>query len=151
MARLLPKKTKWELVIRDKNFLDLNTWLSLVDTRFVLLFLEFTKKDISECLRATQWKFDYSPSEKQLLKYWLLDGFTIVSFCFWKDTSAASAIFALAFAFAVGVSGLALNKVTKWEFITVVKKYPLCILALCFLNLWTFPLICRNCPSTKLA
>ena len=35
---------KWELVIRDKNFLDLNTWLSLVDTRFVLLFLEFTKK-----------------------------------------------------------------------------------------------------------
>ena len=25
MARLLPKKTKWELVIRDKNFLDLNT------------------------------------------------------------------------------------------------------------------------------
>ena len=33
------KKTKWELVIRDKNFLDLNTWLSLVDTRFVLLFL----------------------------------------------------------------------------------------------------------------
>ena len=38
------KKTKWELVIRDKNFLDLNTWLSLVDTRFVLLFLEFTKK-----------------------------------------------------------------------------------------------------------
>ena len=39
-----PEKTKWELVIRDKNFLDLNTWLSLVDTRFVLLFLEFTKK-----------------------------------------------------------------------------------------------------------
>ena len=38
MARLL-RKTKWELVIRDKNFLDLNTWLSLVDTRFVLLFL----------------------------------------------------------------------------------------------------------------
>ena len=33
------------------------------------------------------------------------------------------------FAFAVGVSGLALNKVTKWEFITVVKKCPLCILA----------------------
>ena len=52
----------------------------------------FSKKVISECLRATQWKFDYSPSEKQLLKYWLLDGFTIVSFCFWKDTSAASAI-----------------------------------------------------------
>ena len=46
-----PEKTKWELVIRDKNFLDLNT-KNTVDTRFVLLFLEFTKKDISECLRA---------------------------------------------------------------------------------------------------
>ena len=34
-----PEKTKWELVIRDKNFLDLNTWFVTVDTRFVLLFL----------------------------------------------------------------------------------------------------------------
>ena len=63
-----PEKTKWELVIRDKNFLDLNTWLSLVDTRFVLLFLEFTKKDISECLRAKLWKFDYSPLWKTAFK-----------------------------------------------------------------------------------
>ena len=47
-----PKKTKWELVIRDKNFLDLNTWLSLVDTRFCFALSIIHKKDISECLRA---------------------------------------------------------------------------------------------------
>ena len=31
-------------------------------------FFYFLKKLISECLRATQWKFDYCPSEKPLLK-----------------------------------------------------------------------------------
>ena len=54
-----PEKTKWELVIRDKNFLDLNTWLSLVDTRFVLLFLEFTKKILASVYERS-WKFDSS-------------------------------------------------------------------------------------------
>ena len=105
----------------------------------------FSKKVISECLRATQWKFDYSPSEKQLLKYWLLDGFTIVSFCFWKDTSAASAICSC-FCFCCWGFGACLNKVTKWEFITVVKKYPLCILAYFFLNLWTFSRNLKKLP-----
>ena len=84
------KKTKWELVIRDKNFLDLNTWLSLVDTRFVLLFLEFTKKDISECLRAKLWKFDSSPSEKPLLKILAARWFLLSWALLLKNTSEAS-------------------------------------------------------------
>ena len=68
MARLLPKKTKWELVIRDKNFLDLNTWLSLVDTRFVLLFLEFTKKILASVYERLNESSIIPPSEKPLLK-----------------------------------------------------------------------------------
>ena len=68
MARLLPKKTKWELVIRDKNFLDLNTWLSLVDTRFVLLFLEFTKKILASVYERSYESSIIPPSEKPLLK-----------------------------------------------------------------------------------
>ena len=62
------KKTKWELVIRDKNFLDLNTWLSLVDTRFVLLFLEFTKKILASVYERSYESSILPPSEKPLLK-----------------------------------------------------------------------------------
>ena len=103
-------------------------------------FFCFSKKVISECLRATQWKFDYSPSEKPLLKYWLLDGFTIVRFCFWKDTSVASAMFALAFA--VGVSGTP-DQGHRTNFWAKRKKGSLCILALNLFFFWfSFIFLC---------
>ena len=67
---------------------------------FLCLFFGFSKKVISECLRATQWKFDYSPLWKTaFLASDFMKTLTIVCFCFWEDTSEASAIFAFAFAF----------------------------------------------------
>ena len=41
-------------VIREKNIFDFDPCLSLVDTRFVFTLSRIHKKDISECLRATQ-------------------------------------------------------------------------------------------------
>ena len=46
-----PEKTKWELVIRDKNFLDLNTGYHCRHS-FCFALSRIHKKDISECLRA---------------------------------------------------------------------------------------------------
>ena len=63
------------------------------------LFFLFFKKGISECLRATQWKFDYFPLKNRFFVSDFKKILTIVRFCFWEDTSEASAIFAFAFAF----------------------------------------------------
>ena len=135
------RKTKWELVIRDKNFLDLNTWVITVDTRFVLLFLEFTKKDISECLRAKLWKFDSSPW-KPLLKI-LAARWFLLSWAFAFKKTRAKRVHSCFWGFR---GACPLNKITEWEFITVVKKYPLCILAYFFLNLWTFSRNLKKLP-----
>ena len=62
-----PQPQKQKLTVIRKNIFDFDPCLSLVDTRFVLLFLEFTKKDILR-VSTSDWKFDYSPSGKPLLK-----------------------------------------------------------------------------------
>ena len=135
MARLLPKKTKWELVIRDKNFLDLNTWLSLVDTRFVLLFLEFTKKILASVYERSYESSIIPPSEKPLLKI-LAARWFLLSWAFaFKKTRAKRVHSAFG-----GFGGLSpWTRSRRWEFITVVKKYPLCILAISFKPLISFP------------
>ena len=68
-------------------------------SKFTLPFFLFFKKRISECLRATQWKFDYFPLKTAFFVSDFKKILTIVRFCFWEDTSEASAIFAFAFAF----------------------------------------------------
>ena len=140
------KKTKWELVIRDKNFLDLNTWLSLVDTRFVLLFLEFTKKILASVYERSL-KFDSSPSEKPLLKI-LAARWFLLSWAFALKKHERSEFIELL----GGFGGLAPEQDHRWEFITVVWKSTLCVsLLISFKPLNFFPVIWRNCPSTKLA
>ena len=136
-----PEKTKWELVIRDKNFLDLNTWLSLVDTRFVLLFLEFTKKILASVYERSYESSILPPSEKPLLKI-LAARWFLLSWAFaFKKTRAKRVHSAFG-----GFGGLAPEQDLEWEFITVVKKYPLCILAYFFLNLWTFSRNLKKLP-----
>ena len=142
MARLLPKKTKWELVIRDKNFLDLNTWLSLVDTRFVLLFLEFTKKILASVYERSYESSILPPSEKPLLKI-LAARWFLLSWAFAFKKTRAKRVHSCFWGFR---GACPLNKITEWEFITVVKKYPLCILAYFFLNLWTFSRNLKKLP-----
>ena len=55
-------------VIREKTFLILIPCLSLVDTRFVLLFLEFTKKILASVYERLNESSINSPSGKPLLK-----------------------------------------------------------------------------------
>ena len=136
------KKTKWELVIRDKNFLDLNTWLSLVDTRFVLLFLEFTKKILASVYERSYESSILPPSEKPLLKI-LAARWFLLSWAFAFKKTRAKRVHSCFWGFR---GACPLNKITEWEFITVVKKYPLCILAYFFLNLWTFSRNLKKLP-----
>ena len=103
-------------------------------------FFLFFKKVISECLRATQWKFDYFPLWKPLFVSDFKKILTIVRFCFWEDTSEASAISAFAFAF-WGL-GLAQPKVGIFH---GSGKVPLCPCSMLLKSL-VFSVICKNCP-----
>ena len=135
------KKTKWELVIRDKNFLDLNTGCHCRHS-FCFALSRIHKKDISECLRAKLWKFDYSPSEKPLLKI-LAARWFLLSWAFAFKKTRAKRVHSCFWGFR---GACPLNKITEWEFITVVKKYPLCMLAYFFLNLWFLSLRLQKLP-----
>ena len=78
-------------------FLPCKKWKGKVN--LLCLFFCFSKKVISECLRATQWKFDYSPSEKLLFSIWFHENFNYRVLLLLKRHERSSAIFAFAFAF----------------------------------------------------
>ena len=52
-------------VIRGKNIFDFDPCLSLVDTRFVLLFLEFTKKILASVYERLNESSIIPPLEKR--------------------------------------------------------------------------------------
>ena len=84
------------------------------------------------------------PSEKLFLKYWLLDSFYYRVLLLLKTRAKR-----VPFAFAVGVSGLVLNKVTKCEIYHDSEKVPFvcpCKIFLLLISSDFSPSFSKNCP-----
>ena len=66
---------------------------------FFVFFSVFQKKGISECLRATQWKFDYFPLWKTAFCIWFQENFNYRALLLLRRHERSECHFAFAFAF----------------------------------------------------
>ena len=105
-----------------------------------VFFSVFQRKWLASVYERHKESSIIPPSEKPLLKI-LAARWFLLSWAFAFKKKHERSEFIVAFG---GFGGLPLNKITEWEFITVVKKYPLCILALNLFCFWFFPIFLRN-------
>ena len=93
-------------------------------SKFTLPFFCFSKKVISECLRATQWKFDFRPSEKPLFSIWFHENFNYRVLLLLKTRAKRVPFLPLLFFFAFWGLGLAPIKEASSRFLNGSEKVP---------------------------